>query len=399
MCHVLANAVDQAVSSVPSADRRHLLKMLGIGAAGATAATVLPASKASAATVARGNVNTRTKLTLLGTAGGPVHLGDRFGISTAISFGERVYVVDLGLGSFQRLAAAGLAPETGLGSSLSWLRGVFFTHLHSDHTVDWPGMYATGTLNEVGRTDTDPIKVFGPGPRDTLTRVFPPTRPTPPVVNPADPAPGITGMTGYLRQAFAQDFNDRLRDTAFTDPGRAFEPHDIPHAGLWSIDPEGIPPRLQQPIEVWEDGDVRITATFVDHRPTAPAYGYRFDTPDGSVVVSGDTCVSANLIDLARGADYLVHEVIDPQFVDRLVATLPPGTAEAVREHLLASHTTIEQVGRDVAEPAGVKNLVLSHLVPGNNPISRWKQAQRGYSGRLIVGDDLMTLPVGKARA
>ncbi|MGH3517425.1 MAG: MBL fold metallo-hydrolase [Haloechinothrix sp.] len=112
--------------------------------------------------------------------------------------------------------------------------------------------------------------------------------------------------------------------------------------------------------------------------------------------MSGDTTASENLIDLARGADYLVHEVIDPQFVERLVATLPPETAEPVKKHLLESHTTIEQVGRDVAEPAGVKNLVLSHLVPANNDPRRWRVAQKGFSGKLIVGDDLMRPGVGR---
>jgi ribonuclease BN (tRNA processing enzyme) len=63
--------------------------------------------------------------------------------------------------------------------------------------------------------------------------------------------------------------------------------------------------------------------------------------------------------------------------------------------HLLESHTTIEQVGRDVAQRAGAKNPVLTHLLPGDNPKGRWRAAQRGYSGRLIVGEDLMELGVG----
>ena len=107
--------------------------------------------------------------------------------------------------------------------------------------------------------------------------------------------------------------------------------------------------------------------------------------------------MSRNLIQLAQGTDYLVHEVIDPAFVDRLVATLPAEIAPAVRQHLIIAHTTIEQVGRDVAEPAGAKNLVLTHLVPGRNPRGVWQQAGRGYSGRLIVGEDLMELEVGES--
>ncbi|WP_028658511.1 MBL fold metallo-hydrolase [Nocardioides insulae] len=405
MCHVL----NQAVASVPKTDRRRLLSMAGLGAAGIAAAGVAGAAPAAASPGRRGRLEQgrgkvpggagrRTRVVMLGTAGGPALVDpDRHGVSTAIVYEDKVYVVDLGVGSFNRLEQSGLAPDTGLGSSLSWVRGIFFTHLHSDHTVDWPAVYATGSMNIVERAG-DPIQVFGPGSRDTLTRVYPPTRPAPALVNPEDPTPGISSMTRHLRNAFAQDFNDRLRDSNFPDPDSLFQVHDIDHSGLWTVDPQGIPPRLDAPIRVWEDGDVKVTATLVDHRPTAPAYGFRFDTPDGSVVVSGDTCVSQNLIDLARGADVLVHEVIDPAFVDQLTASLPPGTAESVREHLLISHTTIEQVGRDVAEPAGVGTLALTHMVPGTAPTSTWRKAQRGFSGELVIGEDLLEIGVGRAR-
>ncbi|WP_406022557.1 MBL fold metallo-hydrolase [Nocardioides sp. NBC_00850] len=397
MCHVL----NEAVASIPSTDRRRLLSMVGLGAVGAVTATALgtpaAAAPASADSTERRS-KARTRVVLLGTSGGPAVLdGGRHGVSTAIAFEDKVYVVDLGVGAFGRLQQSGLAPDTGLGSALSWLRGIFFTHLHSDHTVDWPTTYAIGSMNIVGRSG-GPVQVFGPAPRDTLSRVFPPTRPTPALVNPDEPMPGISSMTGHLRNAFAQDFNDRLRDSNFPDPDTLFEVHDIDHSALWTIGPEGVPPRLEAPIQVWKDGEITVTATLVDHHPTAPAYGYRFDTPDGSVVVSGDTCVSQNLIDLARGADVLVHEVIDPEFVERLTAALPPETAEALRKHLLESHTTIEQVGRDVAEQAGVGTLALSHLVPGNNPPARWRKAQRGFSGELVVGEDLMVIPVGRTR-
>jgi ribonuclease BN (tRNA processing enzyme) len=84
----------------------------------------------------------------------------------------------------------------------------------------------------------------------------------------------------------------------------------------------------------------------------------------------------------------------DARFVDAIVAALPPEAADGLRAHLLEAHTTIEQVGRDVVEPAHAKNLVLTHLAPATNPESRWQEAQRGYSGRLIVGNDLMRLGV-----
>lgn len=353
-------------------------------------------TKASASATAGSGGTGRTSLVLLGTAGGPTVLTDeRFGVATAVVYEDRVYVIDLGHGSHMRLLQAGLGGDGFGGTSMARIRGIFFTHMHSDHLVEWPAVYSTASMNTVGRTIDGPIEVFGPGNRGSLVRVFPPNRPEPPVFNPDDPTPGITGMTSYLRQAFAADFNDRARDSNFVSPDATFNVHDIDISSLWAVDPEGAPPRLTEPIEVWEDGDVKITATLVDHRPTAPAFAYRFDTPDGSVVVSGDTGISDNLIDLARDCDYLVHEVIDPRFVDDLAAVLPEEIAPAVREHLLISHTTIEQVGRDVAEVAGAKNLVLSHLVPGNNADERWEEARKGYSGNLIVGRDLMRFGVG----
>ncbi|GGQ57121.1 MBL fold metallo-hydrolase [Streptomyces flaveolus] len=244
-------------------------------------------------------------------------------------------------------------------------------------------------------TDTEPIQVFGPGDRGVLPVMFPPGRPRARGIQPERPAPVISAMTGYLGQAFAADFNGRARESGFGSPDDLFSVHDIDLDGVWTVDPAGKPPRLRAPLSVWEDEDVRGTATLVDRSPTAPAFAFRFHTPDGSIVFSGDTCVSDNLIDLARGTDVLVHEVIDPRFVEQLVTALPEAQREAMREHLLTSHTTIEHVGRDVAEPAGAKHLVLNHLVPATTPTRRWKAAQRGYSGKLVGGEDLLVLVLG----
>lgn len=394
MCDVLA----QAMAEMPAPSRRNLLRgvsALGLGAAVASTGT-LSAADAAVVRRSRGVSRSRTRLVLLGTAGGPVAWGSgRSGVSTAVAYEDKVYIVDLGLGSFQRLGESDLVPPDTTNTALTNVRGIFFTHMHSDHLADWPGLFITAPTNATGRT-SPAIKVFGPGDRGVLPAAFPPNRPAPPLFNPENPTPGVVGMTSYLRQAFASDLNDRSRDTNTAGPDPLFDIKEIDLAGIWTITPEGVPPRLTSPIAVFEDGPVRITATLVDHHPTAPAFAYRFDTPDGSVVVSGDTNVSQNLIDLAHDADYLVHEVIDPTFVDKVVANFPPATGAAIKQHLLAAHTTIEQVGRDVAEAAGVKHLVLSHLIPGNNPESRWQGARSGYSGRVTVGKDLMTFGVGK---
>lgn len=393
MCDVLSQIAGQ-IPNQPEPNRRRFLQAIGVGAAsaGLGAMTGVPAAAASPARSRRH----RTELVLLGTAGGPALFGGgRFGTSTAISYAGQVYLVDLGAGSFLRLQQSGLAPsQPGVPNALSPVRGIFFSHLHSDHTTDWPAVYITGPTNAIGRTH-GPIAVRGPGRRGTLPRVYPPGRPAPAVIHPDDPTPGIAAMTDHISRAYAQDLNDRARDSNFADPAALFDVQDIDLTGIWSVDAEGRPPRLDAPIPVLEDGDVRVTATLVDHAPTAPAFAYRFDTPDGSIVVSGDTTVSENLIDLANGADYLVHEVIDPIFVDGIAASLPPEIAEPTKAHLLGAHTTIEQVGRDVAEPAGVKNLVLTHFVPGSARKSQWQKAKRGYHGRLILGEDLMHLGVG----
>ncbi|MEE2032544.1 MBL fold metallo-hydrolase [Rhodococcus chondri] len=109
-------------------------------------------------------------------------------------------------------------------------------------------------------------------------------------------------------------------------------------------------------------------------------------TADGSIVFSGDTGICDNIVRLAQGADYLVHEVIN---LDRVASTDAP---DGMIEHLRASHADIDAIGA-LAERAGVNTLVLNHLVPGDPSLTsneEWKRrAQQGFSGEVIVGDDL----------
>ncbi|MDB5739614.1 MAG: elaC [Alphaproteobacteria bacterium] len=164
---------------------------------------------------------------------------------------------------------------------------------------------------------------------------------------------------------------------------------------------EGRPPldQLIVPHEITEGGlvmqnaNVKVTAALVDHPPVRPAFAYRFDCPDRSIVISGDTRPSPNLVRLAKGADVLVHEVMYLPALERLIAG--ETNAKTLRAHLLASHTTAEEVGR-VATEAGVKTLVLSHFVPGGlSAISdaEWEAAVRPhFKGELIVGRDLLEI-------
>jgi ribonuclease BN (tRNA processing enzyme) len=144
---------------------------------------------------------------------------------------------------------------------------------------------------------------------------------------------------------------------------------------------------------VMHDDNVKVTATLVRHPPVVPAFGYRFDAPDRSIVISGDTAPSDNLIVLAQGADVLVHEALYGPSVDRLVAGVP--NAATLRESIMSHHTTAEDAGR-AAQRAGVKTLVLSHFVPADDPTvtdQMWIDAARThFRGTVIVGKDLMEI-------
>jgi len=146
---------------------------------------------------------------------------------------------------------------------------------------------------------------------------------------------------------------------------------------------------------VWQDQRVKVTAVEVVHPPVKPSFAYRFDTAKASIVISGDTTYSENLISLARGADVLVHEVMHLPSLEKLLGTEP--NALRLKEHLLASHTSCEQLGK-LATKAGVKKLVLSHFVPGGFPYLEdqvWYDAVREhYDGEIIVGHDLLEVLV-----
>ena len=171
---------------------------------------------------------------------------------------------------------------------------------------------------------------------------------------------------------------------------------DVPIPARYVADPNGDPHPRMSPVPFHEDDRVRVSATLVQHAPIFPALAYRFDTDTGSVVFSGDTGPSENLVELARGADVLVHEVIDTDWVDQLLP--PPRTPaqEGLFRHLLGAHTATSQVAA-VACAAEVGTLVLSHLVPGNGPPERWDRARGDFPGRFVVGRDLTVVDIGPA--
>lgn len=358
--------------------RRSLLAGAGVAALAAGGTFVPSAAFAGARGHGRdrGARRRRTRLTLLGTSAGPVIRG-RKGIASALLVEDTAYLVDCGMESARGFRLT--------GHEWRQLRHVFVTHLHSDHTLDYPSVLLVGWGSPNDQVDPG-VQVWGPGRPDDL----PPVRGgrDVPIIAPGLPMPGTVDMTRLLFQAFAWDLNMRLRDEGRRDIRELFIPHDIavPNVGGSTHGPWAPP---MEPFLIMEDDRVRVTGILVDHRPVFPAFGFRFDTDDGSIVFSGDTAVTPNMIRLARNADILVHEVVNIGFYER---TLPPGPAtDAFIGHLRDSHTPVDEVGL-VARAANVKHLVLSHFAPGDPaavPTAEWRrEARKNWSGRLTVGED-----------
>jgi ribonuclease BN (tRNA processing enzyme) len=255
-----------------------------------------------------------------------------------IVVGDACYVIDCGNGVARQMILANLK----LGS----IRGIFLTHHHSDHNADYGNLLLLAWATDLTRR----VETYGPAP--------------------------LAAMTQHFLALNERDIRTRMADEGRPPLEPLIAPHEIATGGL-----------------VMQDENVRVTAAVVEHPPIAPAFAYRFDCSDRSIVISGDTRPSPALVQLARGADVLVHEVMHVPSIEALIAR--ETNARTLREHLLASHTTTEQVGR-VATDAGVKTLVLSHFVPGGYPFvedSVWYDAVRPYfAGDLIVGRDLLEI-------
>jgi ribonuclease BN (tRNA processing enzyme) len=280
----------------------------------------------------------KTRLILLGTGGGPRPRKSNSASAQVIVIDEAAYVVDCGDGVARQLALANVP--------LSWLRHILVTHQHSDHNADYGNLMLLAWTAGL-RTRVD---AWGPPPLNDMTRHF-------------------FAMNEY-------DIKTRIADEGRIPLEPLVHPHELTTAGV-----------------VFEDENVKVTAALVDHPPVVPAFGYRFDGPDRSIVISGDTRPSQNLIELARGADILVHEALYPAAIDRLVGSVP--NASSLKESIVSHHTTAEDAGR-VAQAAGVDTLVLSHFVPPEDSSitdDMWADAARAhFRGRIVVGKDLLEL-------
>jgi ribonuclease BN (tRNA processing enzyme) len=281
----------------------------------------------------------RTRLIMLGTAGGPRPRVARSAPAQAIVVDDTAYVVDCGDGVARQLVLAGVP--------LREVRHIFITHHHSDHNADYGNLILLAWAAGL-RTRVDS---WGPPPLGRMTELF-----------------------------FAMDAPDIEARTA--DEGR------VPLRPLVHVH------ELRAGGPVMQDANVRVTAALVHHPPMAPAFAYRFDAADRSIVISGDTTPTERLVALARNADVLVHEALyDAAAVDRLVASVP--NASDLRRSILSHHTTAEEAGRTAAA-AGVGTLVLSHLIPAEDPAvtdEMWTRAARQhFSGRVVVARDLMEI-------
>ena len=374
-----------------------------------------------------GYVFADTRVVLLGTSGGPTWWpgSQRAGTSSALvvkdtNATDHIYLIDLGPGSAERMGEAfnsgtftnvdGNSVQTGYSSFLKNVKALFFTHLHMDHTTDFPTLLlcgqGAGLLAYPDQEADKRLQVFGPGTRGQLDDIYPPGRTNvAATMNPTNPTPGTVDMTQYLLQAYAQTINNFTRDSGWSDFSQLLSVHDISLPPLpradYPVDPStgksrNTAPWLNMdPIFIYQDAFVRVTATLANHGPVYANFAFRFDTADGSVVFSGDTGYPCtNLIQLAQGADILVHEVIDPAFIDVLFPPPLSPSTEALKYHLETAHTSIFDVGKH-ATAAGVKTLVLNHVVPANTAEARLQMAQQNYAGRLIVGRDLLEIDVG----
>jgi ribonuclease Z len=268
---------------------------------------------------------------LLGT-GYPRPDPERAGPSTVVIAGDAWFVVDAGRGATMRIAATDL--------QYAKLRGVFLTHLHSDHTAGLPDLFNTSW--QFGRK-TVPLELYGPR--------------------------GTKMLANAMLEFFAEDIHLR-RDLLEKHPaaGATIRTHIVR---------EGV---------VYDDGKVKITAFAVDHRPIVHAFGYRFESGGRTVVISGDTRPTDNLVRYAKDADVLVLEAYLPEHFARV------DTPE-VAARLTRYHTSAEEAGQ-LAAKAGVRKLVLTHLIPGNADETFRERAGRTFKGEIVVGKDLMRISV-----
>ncbi|HVQ74543.1 MAG TPA: MBL fold metallo-hydrolase [Candidatus Binatia bacterium] len=267
---------------------------------------------------------------LLGT-GSPPPNPERRGPAALVELGPERFLVDAGSGAGARLVQAGVRPY-------DWPR-VFITHHHSDHVIDLGHLMITRWI--VGQNA--PFEVWGPA--------------------------------GTRRQV------DKLLDYLAWDI-------DVRRSHMHDRRPPAVRVTEVEEGAVLEAGGVTVSAFEVDHGPVRPALGYRFEGGGRSVVVSGDTRPSENLMRWSQGVDVLVHECCEMVHTSWSPDCGWPTREDKVRD-LASYHTQPADIGR-VAAGARARRLVMTHLMPGSVPAELEAAARRHYDGPIVVGEDLL---------
>lgn len=282
------------------------------------------------------------KVTLLGT-GAPQPTMDRFGAATLVEAGGTYFLFDCGRGVTQRL----WQKKIGAGK----VNRLFLTHLHSDHIVGIPDLWLLGLMPAAFGNRKQPFEVWGPA--------------------------GTSQMMQGLKAAYQWDTKTRVAEYPGADSGTAVKAQDIK---------EGI---------VYNEGGVKITAFRVNHSDIIDsALGYRLDFQGRSVLISGDTRYSENLISYAKGVDVLIHEVIAIR--EEVLAT------SQLARNIVSYHTTPEEAGK-VFSLVKPKLAVYTHVAippvdPSKPPLTTddiITRTKKHYSGQLTVGEDLMVIEIG----
>src|SRR5713101_3935550 len=285
------------------------------------------------------------ELVLLGTSS-PIHTAHRFGPAQAIIGGDKTILIDCGWGATLRLYQAGIR--------LPSIDAVFFTHLHSDHTTDFADFLVMRWVGGISA----PLPVYGPE--------------------------GTANMVAGFRQALYADTRFRIahHGEKLSPIGTACDVTEI-SAG-------------EQPVEIAKIGEMTIKAFAVDHRPVIPAYGFRVKRNGRSIVISGDTNSCPGLINGARDADMLVCDSMNRAmmsvFEENLRRAGNPRQASLL-EDAHTYHASTEDAAT-VAKAAGVKHLVLSHVMPSiAEDAAVIEQFTAGldaiYDGKMTVARDL----------
>lgn len=287
-----------------------------------------------------------TQVVLLGT-GNPNPNPARSGPATAIVVKGRAYLVDFGPGVVRRAAAAVIDKGVSALDPIN-LRVVFLTHLHSDHTAGYPDIILTPWV--MGRSV--PLEVYGPK--------------------------GLKAMTGHILAAYEEDIRIRTE-------GMEHAAKDGCKVNAYEIKP-GV---------VYKDDNVTVTAYPTKHGEWEETYGFRFDTPDRSIVISGDTTPTQATIDACRGCDVLIHEALT------LKSGINPGRPDSSgfdrRAYAEKYHTTTTQLA-ELANKAKPGLLILYHNSISPRPDKRpyaptsddlLREVKSGYDGRVVIGQDL----------